>query len=155
MIWKTAPRRHKLLLKYEGTNCSGWQKQKDGRTIQGNLQRSAERVLSEVALDIQKCGRTDAGVHSPAYAAYIEVGSEMEAETVAGRLNETHSKEIAVLQVESIHPRFHARHNCVSKSYIYQLKQRKSVLLKATAGGSAKPLMFQLCSVPGKWWLAA
>jgi tRNA pseudouridine38-40 synthase len=130
MIWKTAPRRYKLLLEYDGTNFSGWQKQNDARTIQGDLLKGAERVFGNVAMDVQGCGRTDGGVHALAYAAHLEVVSELEPETVAGMLNDTLPKDIAVLQVESVHPRFHARHNCVARSYIYQLKQRKSAFAK-------------------------
>jgi tRNA pseudouridine38-40 synthase len=130
MTLQTAPRRYKLLIEYDGTNFSGWQKQKDARTIQGDLQKGAERVFGEVAMDVQGCGRTDAGVHGLAYAAHLEVVSELEPELVAERLNDTLPKDIAVLQVESVHPRFHARHNCVARSYIYQLKQHKSAFAK-------------------------
>ena len=130
MIWKTAPRRYKLILEYDGTNFSGWQKQNDARTIQGDLLKGAERVFGNVAMDVQGCGRTDGGVHALAYVAHLEVESELEPETVAARLNDTLPKDIAVLTAESVHPRFHARHNCVARSYIYQLKQRKSAFAK-------------------------
>lgn len=130
MIWKTAPRRYKLILEYDGTNFSGWQKQNDARTIQGDLLKSAERVFGGVAMDIQGCGRTDAGVHALGYAAHLEVVSELEPETVLRMLNDTLPKDIAVLAVESVDPRFHARHNCVARSYIYQLKQHKSAFAK-------------------------
>ena len=130
MIWKTAPRRYKLILEYDGTNFSGWQKQNDARTVQGDLLKGAERVFGPVAMDIQGCGRTDSGVHALAYAAHLEVASALEPEIVLSMLNDTLPKDIAVLSVESVDPRFHARHNCVARSYIYQLKRRKSAFAK-------------------------
>lgn len=130
MILKTVPRRYKLLLEYDGTNFSGWQKQKDARTVQGDLLKGAERVFGKVAMDVQGCGRTDGGVHALEYAAHLEVVSELRPETVAVMLNDTLPKDIAVLKAESVHPRFHARHNCIARSYIYQLKQRKSAFAK-------------------------
>ena len=130
MSWKNAPRRYKLILEYDGTNFSGWQKQNDARTIQGDLLKSAERVFGNVALDIQGCGRTDAGVHALEYVAHLEVVSELEPDTVQRMLNDALPKDIAVLAVESVDPRFHARHNCVARSYIYQLKLRKSAFAK-------------------------
>ena len=130
MIWKTAPRRYKLILEYDGTNFSGWQKQNDARTVQGDLLKGAERIFGPVAMDIQGCGRTDSGVHALAYAAHLEVVSALEPEIVLLMLNDTLPKDIAVLSVESVDPRFHARHNCVARSYIYQLKTRKSAFAK-------------------------
>ncbi len=130
MTLKTAPRRYKLILEYDGTNFSGWQKQNDARTIQGDLLKGAERVFGPVAMDIQGCGRTDSGVHALAYAAHLEVASELEPDVVLVMLNDTLPKDIAVLSVESVDPRFHARHACVARSYIYQLKRRKSAFAK-------------------------
>ncbi len=130
MTEKTFPRRYKLILEYDGTNFSGWQKQNDARTIQGDLLKGAERIFGQVKMDIQGCGRTDGGVHALEYAAHLEVASELDPETVAGMLNETLPKDIAVLAVEAVESRFHARHNCVARSYIYQLRRRKSAFAK-------------------------
>ncbi len=130
MISKKEPRRYKLILEYDGTNFSGWQKQNDARTIQGDLLKGAERVFGPVAMDVQGCGRTDGGVHALAYAAHLEVVSDLAPEKVAKMLNDTLPKDIAVLSAESVDPRFHARHNCLARSYVYQLIQRKSAFAK-------------------------
>jgi tRNA pseudouridine38-40 synthase len=130
MTGKAGPRRYKLTLEYDGTNFSGWQKQNDARTVQGDLLKGAERVFGNVIMDVQGCGRTDGGVHALEYAAHLEVASELEPQVVAEMLNETLPKDIAVLKAESVDPRFHARHNCVARSYIYQLRQRKSAFAK-------------------------
>ncbi len=130
MTGKTLPRRYKLILEYDGTNFSGWQKQNDARTIQGDLLKGAERVFGHVTMDIQGCGRTDGGVHALGYAAHLEVVSELDPETVAEMFNDTLPKDIAVLRVEAAEPRFHARHNCVARSYIYRLRTRKSAFAK-------------------------
>jgi tRNA pseudouridine38-40 synthase len=81
-------------------------------------------------MDVQGCGRTDGGVHALEYAAHLEVASELEPQMVAEMLNDTLPKDIAILKAESVDPRFHARHNCVARSYIYQLRQRKSAFAK-------------------------
>jgi tRNA pseudouridine38-40 synthase len=130
MTGEAVPRRYKLTLEYDGTNFSGWQKQNDARTVQGDLLKGAERVFGNVIMDVQGCGRTDGGVHALEYAAHLEVASDLEPEMVAEMLNDTLPKDIAVLKAESVDPRFHARHNCVARSYIYQLRQRKSAFAK-------------------------
>jgi len=123
-------RRYKLILEYDGTNFSGWQKQNDARTVQGDLLKGAERVFGEGAIDIQGSGRTDSGVHGLEYAAHLEVVSDLDPKEVARMLNDTLPKDLAVLKVEAVGPRFHARHNCVARSYIYQIIRRKSAFAK-------------------------
>ncbi|MEA3469824.1 MAG: hypothetical protein U9R57_16595 [Thermodesulfobacteriota bacterium] len=44
------------MIEYDGTNFSGWQKQKDARTVQGDVLKGAVRVFGEVPMDLQGCG---------------------------------------------------------------------------------------------------
>ena len=52
----------KLLIEYDGTNYSGWQKQENGRTIQGEIESALLQILQE-QVNVFGAGRTDAGVH--------------------------------------------------------------------------------------------
>ena len=97
-------------------------------------------------MDVQGCGRTDGGVHALGYAAHLEVVSDVEPETVAEMLNDTLPKDMAVLKAEAVDPRFHARHNCVARSYIYQLDSGNLPLPNAITGGYARSLMLPPCS---------
>jgi tRNA pseudouridine38-40 synthase len=130
MIKKETLHRYKLTLEYDGTNFSGWQKQADARTVQGDLLKGAARVFGETVLDLQGCGRTDAGVHALEYVAHLEAAGSMPPWDVARLLNETLPKDIAVRSVEAADSRFHARLNCIARSYIYQLRTRKSAFGK-------------------------
>ncbi len=130
MTEKGNRRRYRLTLEYDGTNFSGWQKQADARTVQGDLLKGAARVFGEIAMDLQGCGRTDAGVHALEYVAHLEVSSDMPPQEVARMLNETLPKDIAVRAVVVADLRFHARHNCIARSYIYQLRTQKSAFGK-------------------------
>ena len=130
MSRKTHRRRYRLTLEFDGTNFSGWQKQADARTVQGDLLKAAARVFGNTPSDLQGCGRTDAGVHALAYVAHLEVASTLPPAEVAGRLNDTLPKDIAVRAVELADPRFHARHNCIARSYVYRLRTSKSAFGK-------------------------
>ena len=88
-------RRYRLSLEYDGTNFSGWQKQTDARTVQGDLEKAAVRVFGEIPLDIQGCGRTDAGVHALAYVAHLEVQSVLPPSEVEQLLGAALPKDIA------------------------------------------------------------
>lgn len=127
---KNPLRRYKLTVEYDGTNFSGWQKQTDARTVQGDLWKGIVRVLAERALDLQGCGRTDAGVHALAYVAHLEVAGAWPITDLADQLNASLPKDIAIVAVEAVDPRFHARHSCLARSYIYQLRTRKSAFGK-------------------------
>jgi tRNA pseudouridine38-40 synthase len=130
MSRKISSHRYKLILEFDGSNFSGWQKQADARTVQGDLLKGATRVFGVAPSDIQGCGRTDAGVHALAYVAHLEVASKMPPAEVADRLNDSLPKDIAVRAVELVQPRFHARHNCIARSYIYRLRTSKSAFGK-------------------------
>ena len=130
MIAKTSLRRYRLTLEYDGTNFSGWQKQTDARTVQGDLLKAAERVFGEIPMAIQGCGRTDAGVHAFEYVAHLEVKSILPPQEVARMLAATLPKDMALREVEAASPRFHARHSCIARSYVYHLRSRKSAFGK-------------------------
>jgi tRNA pseudouridine38-40 synthase len=130
MTEKTNRRRYRLTLEFDGTNFSGWQKQTDTRTVQGDLLKAAVRVFGEIPIDIQGCGRTDAGVHALEYVAHLEVTSALPPPEVARMLNETLPKDMAVRSVDAVDLRFHARHSCLARSYVYHLRNRKSAFGK-------------------------
>ena len=53
----------KLLLSYDGTDFSGWQRQHDRRTVQQVLEEAIGRLTAVVPVT-SASGRTDAGVHA-------------------------------------------------------------------------------------------
>lgn len=130
MSEKNPSRRYKLVLEYDGTNFSGWQKQTDARSVQGDVLKGAARVFGDIAMDLQGCGRTDTGVHALEYVAHLEVAGKLSPQEVERLLGETLPKDIALLAVEAVDPRFHARYSCIARSYIYQLRTRKSAFGK-------------------------
>ncbi len=126
MTEEKTKRRYKLILEFDGSRYSGWQSQKDADTIQGTLQQAAGELVQGRA-KIQGCGRTDRGVHAMAYTAHLEATTSMAAPKIMAGLNKLLPKDIAVLEAKKAGPRFHARHNCVARSYIYRFSSQKSV----------------------------
>ena len=56
--------RFKLTIEYAGTRYSGWQIQKNARTVQGEIDRAVRTVTGRKDFELYGSGRTDAGVHA-------------------------------------------------------------------------------------------
>jgi tRNA pseudouridine38-40 synthase len=122
--------RYKLTLEYTGTRYSGWQVQKNARTVQGELHRALAVVMDGPPLELYGSGRTDAGVHALAQVAHVELAASMPAEVLRMKLNDELPSDIHLLAVQPVGRRFHARHGAVSRSYLYQISRRRTALAK-------------------------
>ncbi|MFI6320793.1 tRNA pseudouridine(38-40) synthase TruA [Nonomuraea sp. NPDC050556] len=66
--------RLRLDLGYDGTDFSGWAKQPDLRTVQGEIEGALRRILRlDAAPDLTVAGRTDAGVHARGQVAHVDI----------------------------------------------------------------------------------
>lgn len=139
---------YKLTLQYDGTKLNGWQKQGNtDNTIQGKLEAILERMYGQY-VEIHGSGRTDAGVHALGQVANFHVpevssGEKVKAystEEIKSTLNEYLSKDIRVLNIETVDERFHARLTAKAKTYEYRIDngeianvfQRKYVMREET-----------------------
>jgi len=121
----------KILLEYDGTRYSGWQEQKNARTVMGEIRKAALEVLGP-DLDMQGAGRTDAGVHAFAQVMHIKVARPVKhsPEVMQLRLNDLLPADIAILDLQPANRNFHARHDARSRVYVYQISKRKQAFLK-------------------------
>ena len=104
-------------MEYDGTPFSGWQLQKDRRTIQGELQRAVQEVANVKKAVVVGSGRTDAGVHALGQVANFHTTSPVPARKWAEALNAHLPPEIAVLHAEDVPLDFHAQYAATSKIY--------------------------------------
>jgi tRNA pseudouridine38-40 synthase len=121
--------KYKLILEYDGTNYSGWQAQKNARSIQSTLIDAAQKFL-EASVEIQGAGRTDAGVHALGQVAHLETARKLNCDHLRIGLNDLLPAGINILSVENAHPRFHARHSAISRSYLYLIASRRTAFGK-------------------------
>ena len=121
--------KYKIVLEYDGTNYSGWQAQKNAKSIQGALIDSAHKFL-DMPVEIQGAGRTDAGVHALGQVAHLECSRKLNCETLRIGINDLLPAGINILSLENAHPRFHARHSAISRSYLYLIAARRTAFGK-------------------------
>jgi tRNA pseudouridine38-40 synthase len=121
--------KYKITLEYDGTNYSGWQTQKNAKSIQETIIKAAQQFLN-TPVEVQGAGRTDAGVHAIAQVAHLESANKINPETLRIGLNDNLPANINILRVENAPPRFHARHHAVSRSYLYLIAKRRTAFGK-------------------------
>ncbi len=122
--------RFKLTLEYEGTRYSGWQSQKNARTVQGDIIGALREILGTDNFELYGSGRTDAGVHALAQVAHLEAQTMLAPHILRMKINDNLPADINILEVEKIHKAFHARYDAVSRSYLYQISRRRAAFAK-------------------------
>jgi tRNA pseudouridine38-40 synthase len=122
--------RFKVCLEYLGTRYSGWQVQQNARTVQGEVQQAIQRAAGTADFEFYGSGRTDAGVHALAQVAHLDIETDLAAEQLCRRINAELPSDIHVLRIDPAHPRFHARHHAVARSYLYQISRRRTAFGK-------------------------
>lgn len=121
---------YKLTIEYEGTRYSGWQAQGNTqKTIQGHLSKAAHSVFGEV--DLGGAGRTDAGVHASGQVAHFRIRKPADPIQIVRKLNDLLPHDIHLLEATRARDNFHARHDAVSRVYLYQIATRRSAFAKS------------------------
>lgn len=122
----------KLEIEYEGTRYRGWQIQPNARTIQGEIISAAEDIFQQ-RVEIGGAGRTDAGVHAFQQIAHMRVRESKKDHKPAQlvfALNDRLPHDINILRVTPSSNDFHARHDAVSRQYLYQISTRRTAFAK-------------------------
>jgi tRNA pseudouridine38-40 synthase len=122
--------RLRLTLEYAGTRYSGWQVQQNARTVQGEVEKAIREAVGADRFELYASGRTDAGVHALGQVAHLELRAPLPPETLRRRINDALPSDINVLRIVPAAPRFHARHDAVARSYIYQVARRRTAFAK-------------------------
>jgi tRNA pseudouridine38-40 synthase len=110
----------KLVIGYDGTDFSGWQRQRHGRTIQGEIEQRLTLMTRET-VDLHGAGRTDAGVHAEGMVAHFATRSVISCHNFQRGLNSMLPGAIRIFEVDEAAPDFHARFSATGKRYYYRL----------------------------------
>ncbi|MBE6036143.1 MAG: tRNA pseudouridine(38-40) synthase TruA [Clostridiales bacterium] len=115
-----------LTIAYDGTDYAGWQRQPGQMTVQGEIEKALSKICGQ-DIKIDGCSRTDAGVHALGQRATLRGDFAIPAERIPRAVNGLLSPggpysvgAIRILQAKEMEtPEFHARFNCVGKTYRY------------------------------------
>ncbi|MDQ5984632.1 MAG: tRNA pseudouridine synthase A [Syntrophus sp. SKADARSKE-3] len=110
----------KMVIEFDGTNYRGWQRQKNGLSIQQVLEEKIA-VLTGEDVKVIGSGRTDAGVHAMGQVAHFKTNSQMNRVNLHKGLNSLLPRDIAVKVLEDVDDSFHARIDVKTKIYLYRI----------------------------------
>lgn len=117
-----------LIVEYDGTEFVGFQYQKDGRSIQGELERAIGIILRQ-PVKISGSGRTDSGVHATGQVVSFSLDSSLHTKSSEKVLNDDHRflnglnallpADVAVRKIVHVPHWFHPRFSCIAREYEY------------------------------------
>jgi len=107
-----------LVLHYDGARFAGWQRQRDVRTVQGELEGALARLCGR-PVPVLGAGRTDAGVHARGQAAGAQLDAKWTPHALRRALNAVLPGDVWVAAAHRMRPGFHARYSATARRYRY------------------------------------
>ncbi|MFH0901289.1 MAG: tRNA pseudouridine(38-40) synthase TruA [Pseudomonadota bacterium] len=114
----------KLVVEYDGTDFSGWQRQPRDRTVQQVLEDAIARITGSWSC-VRGSGRTDAGVHARAQVANFRTATRIPVLGLKRGLNAILPGDVSIVSLEQVEDDFDARHSARGKRYVYRILVRE------------------------------
>src|SRR5215212_2854129 len=113
-------RRLRLVVAYDGAPFSGFARQRDRRTVQGELEDALSRLAKRPVRTVG-AGRTDAGVHARGQVVHADVPARLDPERVRRALNGRLGPAVTVNRADWAPPGFDARLSARRRTYVYRI----------------------------------
>ena len=112
---------YKIEISYDGTDLLGWQIQKKGRTVQGDIEAALRKIFNQ-HITLIGAGRTDSGVHALRQIANFKVKSSMNSDILKDALNGNLNKDIYIGKCKIVDDNFHSRFSAIKREYNYKIE---------------------------------
>jgi tRNA pseudouridine38-40 synthase len=112
--------RYKAILAYDGTAYSGFQRQPNAPTVQGEFE-TALRLVGWLGDSTLGAGRTDSGVHASGQVIAFDFDWAHSPDDLRNALNAHLPDDIAVREVGEAAAHFHPRYDAVARRYAYRI----------------------------------
>ena len=117
--------RYKLILEYDGTPFSGWQRQAGTLSVQQVVEEAIGKMSGENVV-IQAAGRTDSGVHALGQVVSFDLSKAWDPFRIREALNfHTKPHPVAIIDAEAVPDDFEARFSAVGRRYEYRILNRR------------------------------
>jgi tRNA pseudouridine38-40 synthase len=118
----------KLIISFSGKEFYGWQKQKDKKTVQGEIEDILKKIFNK-DVKVIGCGRTDSKVSGINYVANVKVNTKLNSLNIKNALNSLLPFSIYIKEVEEVPLNFHSRYSIKRKIYRYIISSKKTPFL--------------------------
>ena len=119
---------YQLIIEYIGTNFVGWQIQKKGVSVQGEIQKVLRKFIKK-DLKLFGSGRTDSGVHALGQSAHFITNHKIKSKKILNTLNHFLKKKgISILSIKNKKKDFHSRFSAKERKYLYVIINREAPL---------------------------
>ena len=107
-----------LIIQYDGSHYSGWQKQKNATTVQEILEIAPLKIKNYIVKTFA-AGRTDAGVHASGQVVHFDVDCVMPGNSYSDLLNSLLPTSIRILESVEVKDNWHACYSAMYRHYRY------------------------------------
>ena len=111
--------RYFMSIAYDGSDFCGYQKQSQGRTVQGEIEKVLTKINGNREVSISASGRTDAGVHALNQKAHFDLEKEIDCDKFLNSVNSLLPPDIYIKSLKEVSDNFHARFSAIGKEYVY------------------------------------
>ncbi len=113
-----------LLVQYDGSNYSGWQRQKNATTVQELLELALFKI-SDRTVKTFAAGRTDSGVHASGQVVHFDIDYVIPGKSYSDILNSILPSTIRVLESVEVKDTWHACYSAMYRHYRYVINNSK------------------------------
>lgn len=111
----------RLVIQYDGSAFSGFQRQLTHVTVQSTLEDALAKMFGEPRVIVHASGRTDAGVHALGQVVSFRTKTPRIPHHVRMGLNTMLPKELSIAEATIEDSAFHARYSAIGKTYRYRI----------------------------------
>ena len=113
-----------LIIQYDGSYFSGWQRQKNAISVQETIENALFKISNQIIKTFAS-GRTDAGVHASGQVVHFDIDFVIPSDRYADVLNSLLPHTIRVLESVEVKNSWHACYSAVYRHYRYVINNSK------------------------------
>ena len=114
-----------FVTEYDGTNFSGFQKQKNAISVQEVIEDALKEITKE-DISINYAGRTDAGVHALSQVFDFTTDIKRDHKNWIDGMNSNLPDSISIKSISDVPNDFHSRFSALDRSYTYVVYNSKT-----------------------------
>ena len=113
-----------LLIQYDGSSYSGWQRQNNSTTVQEILDKALFKITNQTVRTFA-AGRTDAGVHASGQVVHVDIDCVIPGDSLSHLLNSLLPSTIRILESVEVKDSWHACYSAMYRHYRYVINNSK------------------------------